>query len=88
MYKTSSITRYVYALAAAGTAGTTYANAVHEGSFNLMLSKDATSGKWTATAENPDLDGKNFRLEMWNTEKPEGNSASRIALKNIKMTQD
>lgn len=87
-YKTSSITRYVYALAAAGTAGTTYANAVHEGSFNLMLSKDATSGKWTATAENPDLDGKNFRLEMWNTETPEGNSASRIALKNIQMTQN
>lgn len=88
VYKTSSITRYVYALAAAGTAGTTYANAVHEGPFNLTLSKDATSGKWTATAENPDLDGKNFRLEMWNTETPEGTSASRIALKNIKMTQN
>ena len=87
-YHAGSTNRFVYALAAAGTGVTTYENAVHEGFFNLTLSKDATSGKWTATAENPDLDGKNFRLEMWNTETPEGNSASRIALKNIKMTQD
>ena len=75
---------YVFPLVAPGAGAVTYANAVTEGYLPMELKKDE-EGVWYATADMSAFSDGVFRFEMWTSESHEGNSRSRMALKNLRM---
>ena len=75
---------FVFPIIAPGGAAVSFEKATTEGYLPMVLSKDE-EGHWTATADMSEFGDGVFRFEMWTTETHEGNSRSRMALKDVHM---
>lgn len=76
-----------FPLIAAGTTAITYADGISTGCVSLIMSRDASTGKWTATQDAEEYPEMNLRFEMFTTSAPAGTSGYRLAMKNIRMVQ-
>ncbi len=77
----------VFPVMAAGSAATTYANALTTGYYPLTVGKDET-GQWQAVADPSEFGDLVFRFEFWEDKSHTGNSKSRTALRDIYMTKN
>ena len=77
-------TYFVFPVIAPGTGTVTYDKATTEGYLPLVMAK-GEDGKWIATADMSEFGDGVFRFEMWSSEAHEGNSRSRMLLKDIHM---
>ena len=74
---------FVFPLFGNGTTTVMYENATTTGALPMVLAKQE-DGHWHADADVSGFEG-NFRFEMWRTEDHEGNSATRLMLRDIYM---
>ena len=75
---------FVFPIIAPGAGVTSYAKATTEGYLPMELKKDE-EGVWYGTADMSAFGDGVFRFEMWTSDTHEGNSRSRMALKDLRM---
>lgn len=89
-YVTKKASYIVFPIFASGTAAVGYNDktVVNEGYLPLIISKK-DDGSWIMETDtsDPNVQQLVFRFELWENEQHDGNSSSRISLKNIQMVK-